>query len=206
MSIHPVGQSLVIVPALISAGDRTFAKINILAEELADRHPQDGSRLCVRHPVDALVEILTIINLQPRRLDSDRHVLTHPFDNAGRGILRVHEPPRGIGRGMLEMLKDQVLDIPAFENSLPCSVELVPLVIHHLVVLEDVLANEKVPLLHLPLRPTHGLAEHGMFDRVTFLHAKSAEKFQCRRPGEHLHQWIFETQEEARRPTITLPP
>ncbi len=102
------------------------------------------------------------------------------------------------------MFEDELLDALAFQNILPHSVEGMTLVIHDLVVFENVLANQEVAFLDLSLSLADGLGKHRMLDGIPLLHAEFAEDLERGGPCEHLHQIIIETQEEPGGPLVSL--
>ncbi len=54
----------------------------------------------------------------------------------------------------VDHLEDQFLAIPAVENSLTIAIDPLPLLVHHLVVFQQVLADVEVPLLDFLLAPS----------------------------------------------------
>jgi hypothetical protein len=79
----------------------------------------------------------------------------------------------------------------------PHAVERRALVVHDLVVLQEVLAAEEVPLLDLLLAPEDALADALVLDGHALFHAKPAEDLDRPLAGEHGHEVVFEGDVEA---------
>src|SRR5262249_56252373 len=106
---------------------------------------------------------------------------------------------------LVEHLDDARLAVGAAEDALPLAVDLLALVVHHLVVLEQVLAAVEVALLDALL----GLADlprhHRALDGLALLHAQAGQQLADPLRGEDAHQVVFEAQKEAARSRVALP-
>ena len=145
------------------------------------------------------------MQLQPGRVH--RHVQRRP---APLGGLLLHVIRREVHihrvvdrRG--DVIKDQLGDLLAFEHVLADAVELVALVLHHLVVFEQVLADLVVAFFDLALGAADGPRHHAVLDGVAFFHAQLREQDLGLVAGEHLHQVVFQREEETRRALVALP-
>ena len=90
------------------------------------------------------------------------------------------------------------------EDLLPKAIDPLPLLVHHFVVFEEVLADLEVSLLHLLLRGLDAAGHHPALDRLAVLHAESREHVLHPLAGEDPHQVVFEREEEAARARIPL--
>ena len=79
------------------------------------------------------------------------------------------------------------------------------LLVHHVVVLEQVLARFEVAAFHRFLRRFNALRNHPRFDRHAVLHAEALHQRFDLVAGKDAHQIVFERKEEARRSWIALP-
>ena len=103
-----------------------------------------------------------------------------------------------------DVVEDQFLDRLAFQHRLARGVEGGPLVLHHLVVFEQALANLEVALLDLGLGLLDALGHPAVFDRVILLHAEHGQRLHRGLAGEHLHQVVFHGDEEPRAASVAL--
>ena len=105
----------------------------------------------------------------------------------------------------VDHLGDQVAAIDAVENPLAVAVNPLPLLVHHLVVFEQVLADFEVPLLDLLLSAFDAAGNHAAFDGFAFLHAEAGEQVLHPLAGEDPHQVVFEREIEAAAAGVALP-
>ncbi len=75
---------------------------------------------------------------------------------------------------LVEHVQDADLAIGAFEDLLAIAVDLVALLVHDLVVFEQVLAAVEVPFLDLLLGGLDAARDHAALDGLAFLHAEAA--------------------------------
>ena len=101
-------------------------------------------------------------------------------------------------------VEDGVAAVGPFENPLPEAIDPLPLLVHHLVVFEQVFAGLEVPLFDLLLGRFDPPRDHAAFDPLAFLHAERFEDRLDPWPGENPHQVVFERQEEAAAAGIAL--
>ena len=106
--------------------------------------------------------------------------------------------------GVLHLFEDAFLDSFAFENRLAHAVERMSLVFHWFVVFEDVLSPLEVSFLHLALRASHRFGEHAGFEDDALLEATAGEDGVDDLAREHLHQVVFQAEEESRRTIVAL--
>ena len=105
---------------------------------------------------------------------------------------------------LVDHLEDQVAAVDAVENPLAVAVDALPLLVHHLVVFEQVLADFEVALFDLLLGAFDAAGDHPAFDRLAFLHAEPGEHVLHPLAGEDPHQVVFERQVEAAAAGIAL--
>ena len=118
----------------------------------------------------------------------------------GRAIL--FQLFRQNGRDII--LKDQILLIHPFEQSPPQSVDRFALLVHHIVVLEQMFARFEVLPFHGLLRGLDAARNHPGFDGHALFHSQALEQFRDPLLGEDAHQVVFQRKVETRRPGITL--
>ena len=128
----------------------------------------------------------------------------HPLADAVVDVALAEVAVHGVLHRVLDVLEDEFLDAATLEHVLAHPVEHAALHVHRFVVLEDILADEEVSLLDLPLRANDRLGEHRVLDGVALLHAQLAEHLEGGRSGEHLHEVVLEAQEDAARPHVAL--
>ena len=93
----------------------------------------------------------------------------------------------------------------AFEQLPAQRVDVLALLVHHVVVLEQVLADGEVLRLDLLLRPLDGLGHHAVLDRHPLFHAESIHQpLDAVRP-EDAHQVVLEREVEPRGAGVSLP-
>ncbi len=92
----------------------------------------------------------------------------------------------------------------AFEQLAAQRVDVLTLLVHHVVVLEQVLAGGEVLRFHLLLRPLDGARHHPVLDGNAFLHPEPLHQARDAIRPEDAHQVVFEGQVEARRARIAL--
>ena len=127
--------------------------------------------------------------------------------------------PTGVGLRTVvavEERADVLLDLPidhveddltaglAVQNPLTEAVDPLPLLVHHLVIFEQVLADLEVPLLDLLLCGLDPAGHHPALDRLAILHAESGEHVLHPFAGEDPHQIVFEREEKPARAGVAL--
>ena len=83
-------------------------------------------------------------------------------------------------------------------------VDRLPLLVHHVVVLEQVLADLEVAALDLLLGALDGARHHAVLDRLALLHAELAHQPLDAVGAEDAHQVVLERQVEARGAGVAL--
>src|SRR5208337_253530 len=104
----------------------------------------------------------------------------------------------------IDHLEDLVLGGRSLEQALAERVDPLALLVHDLVVLEQVLANIEVPLLDFLLGSLDAPADHLALDGLAFLHAQPGEDGRYPLAGELAHQVVFQREEEPRRARVSL--
>ena len=99
------------------------------------------------------------------------------------------------------LLRD--VDVP-LQDFAAQRVDALTLLVHHVVVLEQVLADREVLAFHLPLRPLDGPRHHAMLDGDALFHAQPLHQAGDAVRAEDAHQVVFEREVEARRARIAL--
>ena len=92
----------------------------------------------------------------------------------------------------------------AFQDRAAIAVNHRALLVHHVVVLEDVLANLVVVVLDLALRPRDRLADQTRFDRLLVGEADALHDVGHALAAEESHHFVFKRHVEARRTRIAL--
>ena len=97
------------------------------------------------------------------------------------------------------------MQLPPLRMSLAVAVNPLALLVHHLVVFEQVLADVEVALFDFLLGPFDAAADHAAFDRLALLHAQAGEHVLDPFAGEDPHQVVFQRQVEAAAAGVALP-
>ena len=92
----------------------------------------------------------------------------------------------------------------ALEDLATQRVDALALLVHHVVVLEQVLATLEVLRLDLLLGALDGLGDHAVLDRHAFFHAEPLHQARDAVGAEDAHQVVFERQVEARGAGVAL--
>ena len=92
----------------------------------------------------------------------------------------------------------------ALEQLAPQRVDVLALLVHDVVVLEQVFAGREVLRFDLLLRALDGLGDHAVLDRHALFHAEPLHQAGDALAAEDAHQVVFERQIEARRAGIAL--
>src|SRR5262249_60950727 len=90
------------------------------------------------------------------------------------------------------------------EDLLAVAVDALALVVHHLVVLEEVLADVEVALLDLLLGGLDAPRHHAALDRLALLHAHPGQGLGDELAGEDAHQVVLQRQVEAAAAGVAL--
>ena len=92
----------------------------------------------------------------------------------------------------------------ALEQLATQRVNALALLVHHVVVFEEVLADGEVLGFDLLLRARDGVGHHLVLDRDALFHAEALHQARDAVGAEDPHQVVFEREVEARRPGIAL--
>ena len=106
---------------------------------------------------------------------------------------------------LVDHLGDQVAAVDAVQNPLAVAIDALPLLVHHLVVFEQVLADFEVSLFDFLLGAFDAAGDHAAFDGLAFLHAQPREQVLDPLAGEDPHQVVFEREVEAAAAGVALP-
>jgi hypothetical protein len=107
--------------------------------------------------------------------------------------------------GLAPHLGHRLGHVVGAHERLALGVDLAPLVVHHVVVLEQVLARVEVARLDLLLRPLQRLVDPGVDDGLAFLEAELLQHPAHAVAAEDAHEVVFEREEEAARARVALP-
>ena len=110
----------------------------------------------------------------------------------------------GVFNGSLDAAKHLVADAFVLDDRLSTLVEVVTLVVHDFVVLQDVLSNQEVAFFHFLLGTRDGSRQHLGLQRHAFLHAGGPKDALDPVGREHRHQVVLEGQVETAGTGITL--
>ncbi len=118
----------------------------------------------------------------------------------GRAILvhQVAENRRNV------IFEDQIFLIHALEQAAAQAVHGLALLVHHVVVFEQMFARFEMLAFHRLLRRLDAAADELRLDRDAFFHAQPLEQFRDPLLGEDAHQVIFKREVEARGAGIAL--
>ncbi|CFS03545.1 Uncharacterised protein [Mycobacterium tuberculosis] len=108
------------------------------------------------------------------------------------------------GDDIADHVQRLVLEVFAFEDAPALGVDDLALLVHHLVVFEDVLADLKVLLLDLGLGALDGPGDHLGFDRHVVGQVQPGQQGLQGRAIEAAHQLVTQRQIEARLPGVPL--
>ena len=128
------------------------------------------------------------------------HVLAD--EPLGHAVEHVFRQRHHVGARVHQSSSSQV-DL-ALEDLAAQRVDALALLVHHVVVLEQVLADGEVLRLDLLLRPLDGAAHHPVLDRHALFHAQPLHQAGDAVRPEDAHQVVFEGQVEARRAGVAL--
>src|SRR5262245_11282454 len=115
---------------------------------------------------------------------------------------QLHQVAAGVERDLFAVFVLQP-DLP-FENLTAQRIDVLALLVHHVVVLEQMLADGEVLRLDLLLRAFDRAGHHAMLDRHAFFHAEPLHQAGDPIRAEDAHQVVFEREIEARRARIAL--
>ena len=102
----------------------------------------------------------------------DRQLVAGPFGKAIGAVAFVEVRLEMLADLAFEHFEDQIFAVGPFENLLAIAVDVLALLVHHLVVFEQILANLEVALFDLLLGAFDAARDHAAFDRFAFLHAQ----------------------------------
>ena len=176
---------------------------------LQDRRPERVGDGVVAEAVDVdRVELVRLDAVDLRHRGRERGVVALVFAAAVAGV--------AIDRALEQLFRQrhQVLaavDVlllgevdPALEQLAAQRVDALALLVHHVVVLEQVLADGEVLRFDLLLRPGDGVGHHLVLDRHAFFHAETLHQAGDAVGAEDAHQIVFEREVEPRRAGIAL--
>ena len=109
-----------------------------------------------------------------------------------------------IVEGVADHPEHLVLQIVLLQHAPPPGIDHLPLLVHHVVVFQQVLADVEVTALHLLLRALDGTGDHRMGDHLAFLRAEAIHHTGDALRAEQAHQIVLEGNKERRSPRIPL--
>ncbi len=101
--------------------------------------------------------------------------------------------------------QDALVEGAVAQDVVPFAVDVVPLLVQHVVVLEQVLAHLVIALLDPPLRALDGAVDDGVVERLAALEAEALHDVLEVVAAEEPHELVVEGDVEARRAGIALP-
>ena len=107
---------------------------------------------------------------------------------------------------MLYHREDVLAQILALEDLPALAVDDFALLVHHVVILEDVLADVEVARLDFLLRVLDRARDDGVLDRLVLLHAEAVHDARDAVRCKEAHQVVLQREEELRRAGIALTP
>ena len=113
----------------------------------------------------------------------------------------VEQPAENVANVVLE---DEFLLVEAFQQLPAQSVDRLALLVHHVVVLEQVFAGFEVLAFDRLLRRLDAPRDQLRLDRHALFHAQPLQQVRHPLLGEDAHQVVFQRQIEARRARIAL--
>ena len=123
----------------------------------------------------------------------------------GEDLLRRQRAGRSAATTSSTISDRLVLEVLALEDLLALLVDHLALGVHHVVVLQDVLASLEVQLLDLLLRALDGLGDHLGRDGLVLRPLQPLHDRADPVGGEHPHQVVLERQVEQRLARVALP-
>ncbi len=149
--------------------------------------------------VVAVGELLLADRVRPVQRQLGGEAVEIPFVARRRRAVRLDERVDRFG----EVLHRRGTQVLAVEDLIAALVDDLALLVHHLVVLEDVLADLRVLRLDGGLRPFDRLGDHLRLDRLV-VGQRPAHHVAQRTGGEQAHQVVVEAEEEPALAGVTL--
>ena len=112
--------------------------------------------------------------------------------------------PTMAGGDVLGHLRDVVLEVVARQDVAAPAVDDLALLIHHVVVFEQMLADVEVVAFDLALRVGDGAGDQAVLDRHAFFHAEAGHQALDAFGAEDAQQVVLERQKEARCAGVAL--
>ena len=107
---------------------------------------------------------------------------------------------------VLDHREDVLAQVLPAEDLAPLAVDDLALLIHDVVVFEDVLADVKIARFDFFLRVLHRARDDGVLDRLILLHAELIHDARDAVGGKETHEVVFEREEKFRRAGVALTP
>ena len=111
----------------------------------------------------------------------------------------------GVGDDGRNHAGDHIPDIPAIQNLLALAVDNLPLLVHHVVVLQGALAGLEVPGLHAGLRTLNGPGEHFVFNGQVFVQVQLIHNAGDAVAAEQADQIVLQAQVKPGLAGVALP-
>ena len=166
---------------------------NVVAHVFSERHGDNGGGLVLGAAADLIDQdrqLGDIADVKAVVVDRRLQPRAGPFGDAPRGVVAVEVLFDRPGDGVFQHLFDVVFQPACFQDGLTAPVEAPPLLVHHLIVLQQVLADFVVAFLHFFLCPFDALGDAPVLDVRAALQAQPAEHLDRPFAGEGRHQLV----------------
>ena len=178
---------------------RLLIRVQVLFGEFLDHGGNHLERLVQR---GLLGIVVAASELGGRELDAE--AVAGELGETRRAVILGEELIDGHVRLLVDHVEDHGARVLAVEHFLPRAVDALALVIHHLVVFEQVLALVEVVLFDLLLGLLDAAGDHAGFDGFAFLHAEAGEDVGDPLAGEEPHEVVLKREVEAGRTGVAL--
>ena len=176
----------------------------VLFDRLVDLPLRVANRLLHGHPLRLLGRHAPVVG----GIEFARELATDPRGVGLAAVVLVEESADVLVDLSVDHLQDHVtavrVAVDLIEDLLAEAIDAFPLLVHHFVVFEEVLADLEVSLLDLLLGGLDTAGHHPTLDRLSLLHAQSREHILHPLTGEDPHQVIFKRKKEPARAGVAL--
>ena len=148
--------------------------------------------------------ILEIEAAEVAGVELHRQFLAGPLGEGLRAVIAGQELVQAAVDLLADHVQHELLAIGAFQDPLPIAVDPLPLLVHDLVVFQEVLAGLEVPLFDLLLGALDAARDHPAFDRFALLHAQPREPVLDPLAAELPHQVVFQREIETAAAGVAL--
>ena len=148
--------------------------------------------------------ILEIEAAEVAGVELHRQLLARPLGEGLRAVIAGKELIQPGVDLLADHVQHELLAIAAFQDPLPIAIDPLALLVHDLVVFQQVLADFEVPLFDLLLGAFDAAGDHVAFDRFALLHAQPGEPVLDPLAAELPHQVVFQRKIETAAAGIAL--